>query len=137
MIVKKTYTQLFGINSIGGIYTKKNDDNKISEALKKFCEKQLKKHFEEYNDKLDDLRINNCLTDCKNGAIIRDERGNRMFSVAGEIKLKSDIKKLNNETVEIHSRIVEDIDDLITQLNENEKEAFSGIIIPAVYQTND
>ncbi|MCE9539755.1 MAG: hypothetical protein K8R85_11125 [Bacteroidetes bacterium] len=135
MIVQKSYTELFELNKVSGLYIRKKPDNKISEALKKFSEKQLAKRFEEYNDEIDDLQLNNCLTDdTKKGAIMKDEKGGRMYSVAGEMKLKADIKNLNKKQVEIHSRIVEDIDDLIKELDEYEVEAFSGIIIPAIVE---
>ena len=39
MIVKKTYEDLFELNIIAGEYIGKNPDNKLSESLKKFCEK--------------------------------------------------------------------------------------------------
>lgn len=132
MTLQKSYNQLLDLNGIIGSYIKKHPDDKISEAAKKFSEKQLVKRFEDYNDEVDDLQRNNCLTDdAKKGAIMKDERGERMYSIAGETKLKAEIKLLKEKKVEIHSRIVEDIDDLIKDLNETEKEAFEGIFIPA------
>ena len=73
MILKKSYQQLFELNAKIGSYVKKHPENKISEALKKFSEKQLSKRFEDYNDEVDDLQINNCLADdAKQGAIMKD-----------------------------------------------------------------
>lgn len=133
MKIKKTYSELINANILMGNYIKKNEsDNKICAAIKIFT-KQLKVCFEEFNDEKDTLQINNCMTvpeGEKKGAIIKDEFGNRAFSPEGELKLKAELKELLKKEVEIHARIPEGIDNLIAELDEDELEAFSGIVIP-------
>ena len=131
MKIKKTYTELFELNTIGGAYIQKHPGDKLSEGIAKFFNKQIKAFFEDYNDKLDDLQRDNCLVDnTKHGAIIKDEKGGRMYSIEGEKSLKAAVKKLNEETVELNTRIVENISGLIPFLTDAEKEAFSGLLIP-------
>lgn len=128
MIVKRSYNQMFEFNIIAGGYIEKYPDNKLTEHLKKFCEKQLKKIFEQYADEKDDLQIKNCLIDDKTKAIIYVDK-QRQFSQEGELKLKSELKELNKKEVDVHSRIIEGIDYLIDLLTEDEKESFTGILI--------
>ena len=127
---KKTYGQLIEANiHMGGYLQKHKEENKICVSIKNFS-KQLQKVFEEYNDDRDTLQLNNCAVDEKTKVILKDEKGNRQFTVEGEIKLKKDLKDLLLKEVEIHSRIPEGIDELIAGLTEEEKEAFAGIVIP-------
>lgn len=127
MKVERTYAQLFALDVVSANYRKNNPDNKITACLTNF-NKQLKKHFEEYFDEQDNLQINNCLTDEKTKAIIYVDK-ERQFSQDGERKLKQDIKELKKKKVFIHSRIAEDVSDLINKLTEEEKEVFSEIVI--------
>ncbi len=142
MIIKKTYSELFIYNQVGGAYLQKNPENKVSAAIIKFADKQLKQIFTDYEDELDNLRLNNCLVDEKTRAVLHKERKlidangkeiivmDRQFSPEGEIKLKGEIKELNKVGVDVHSRILDGIDDLIKLMTDEEKEAFSEIFIP-------
>lgn len=134
MKIKKTYLELINFNQVAAAYLDKNKEaeNKLCSAIKQFS-KQLKNIFEEYNDERDNLQLNNCLVymegQMKN-AVMKDEKGNRMFSVEGEKKLKKELKELIYKEVECHARIPESIDALLPTLTEIELEVFNGIIIP-------
>ena len=131
MKIKKKYSELIIANIVMGEYLKKHVDkeNKICASIKNFT-KQLTQIFENYNDEKDTLQLNNCAVDEKTKVILKDEKGNRQFTVEGEIKLKGEIKELNKKEVEFHSRIAEGIEDLIAELTDEEKETFEGIVIP-------
>ena len=99
---------------------------KIVPAIKNVL-KQTDKIMAEYNDELDNLRLDHCLVDEKTKAVLKDEKGNYRFSVDGTKKLKADIKKLLEEKVEIHQRIVQD-----SEVDPEEYESFIGILIPEI-----
>ena len=131
-IVKKTYSDLIRLSNVINAYLEKNKDaeNKICASVK-LVKKQLPKAFDEFNDLRDTAQINNCAVDEK-GIIVKNEKGERQFTPAGEIKLKSDLKDLLNTEVELHSRISEGIEDLIPALTDDEKELISELVIPKV-----
>lgn len=140
MIIKKTYLQLIEFNIASGKYlmAKGSEDNKLSSAIK-LINKQLGKIFEDYNDEVDTIKLNNCLVDNETQAILydiipgvngRESTRERKYSVSGQIKIKSELKNLGKKQVQIHSRIVENCEDLISKLTDDQKEAFSELIIP-------
>lgn len=131
MKISKTYLQLIIFNQVSAAYLEKNKEteNKLCSAIKQFS-KQLTKIFEEYNDERDTRQLNNCSVDEKTKVILKDDKGNRQFTVEGEKKLKGELRELINKQVECHSRIPEGIDELIVTLTDIEKETFSGIVIP-------
>lgn len=140
MKIKKTYTELIEFASISNNYSylEKDNENKLVSAIN-LINKQLKGIFEEYNDERDTIQINMCLVDDITQAILYDvipgtngqpATREKRYSVSGMIKLKDAIKKLNKKQVQIHSRIVEGIEDLISTLTDDERIAFSELIIP-------
>lgn len=124
----KTYGELLVLNKTFEGYAIRNPEDKLTAAIKKFYIKQFSGVLADYNDKLDTLRIINCLTDPITKAILRDEKGEKLFSIEGSLKFKEDCKKILKEEVKIIPFILEGIDDLA--LLEEERELFSGIIIP-------
>jgi hypothetical protein len=131
MKVKKTYYQLIVANILMDSYLKKQEsENKLCAAIKIFS-KDLKIVLDNYNDELDSLQISNCAIDPKTNVILKDEKGNKQFTIEGELNLKKEAKKLLYSEVEISSRIL-DVESLISTLNEDELEYFSGLIIPIV-----
>lgn len=140
MKTEKTYTELFDFNIVALAYLDKHKDqeNKLCALLNNFVSKQLRKIFNEYNDEKDTLQLNNCAVDDKTKVILYTESTNehgqkvrlRQFTVEAELKLKKEIKELNKQKVEVHLRTSEGIEGLIEELTEDEKEAFSGIVIP-------
>ena len=131
MKIQRTYLELINFNQVAAAYLDKNKEaeTKLCSAIKQFS-KQLKNIFEDYNDERDDLQRNNCSVDEKTKVILKDEKGNRQFTIEAEKKLKKEMKELLQAKVECHARIPEGIDELISELTETEREVFSGIIIP-------
>lgn len=131
MKIQKTYLELLNFNQVASSYIEKNkeSENKLCSAIKQFS-KQLKDIFEEYNDERDNRQLDNCSVDEKTKVILKNEKGERQFTVEGEKKLKAELKALMKKIVDCHARIPEGIEDLIPTLTELEKECFSGIIIP-------
>src|SRR3990170_3280276 len=133
MKIQKTYLELINFNQVAAVYLdrciKKEAENKLFSAIKQFS-KQLKNIFENYNDERDNLQLNNCSVDEKTKIILKDDKGNRQFTIEAEKKLKKELKELLQVKIECHARIPESIDELISELTETEREVFSAIIIP-------
>lgn len=62
---------------------------------------KLKSHLEAYNEKLEDLRLDNANVDA-NGSLLLNENGGYMFSKEGLKKLNKEIKALLDETFEFY-----------------------------------
>ncbi|HJY63371.1 MAG TPA: hypothetical protein VJ455_04380 [Ignavibacteria bacterium] len=133
MKIQKTYFELINFNQVAEVYLdrciKKEAENKLCSAIKQFS-KQLKNIFENYNDERDNLQLNNCSVEEKTKVILKDDKGNRQFTIEAEKKLKKELKELLLTKIECHARVPEGIDELIAELTEMERAVFSGIIIP-------
>lgn len=131
MKIEKTYLELIEFHAIANRFLSKNKDNenKLVSSVRSVITKQIKNHFDTYNDELDTIQLNNCAVDDKTKVIILGD-GKRQYTIEGQLKLKAEHKTLLNQRVDIHARIAPGIDELITLLTEEEKEAFSGIVIP-------
>lgn len=130
MKIQKTYRELIEFNVIAQNYliANKDKDNKICACIRIF-QKQLKVALEEYNEKRANLLLDFCSVDDRKN-ILKDDRGEKVFSVEGETKFNAGIKILLAEKVDLHSRISPDIEELIKTLTYEEKECFSEIVIP-------
>jgi hypothetical protein len=62
---------------------------------------KIKSELEAYNEKLEDLRLDNAHTD-DSGALILDDKGGYKFSKDGLKRLNRDIKKLLEDTFEFY-----------------------------------
>lgn len=97
--------------------------------------KQVEELQIEYNEKVDDLRLDNCATDEKTGVILHtDVVGKdgqitqiKQFTPAGTKKFNKEVKELLEKEVDIHVRITEGE----FNLTDEQKEHFNGILIPA------
>lgn len=102
--VKKTYQELIqlanAINILSGSKEHAAENTKGVKKLQKIGAK-IKAELETYNDKLEDLRLDNAHTD-STGALVLDEKGGYKFSKDGLKKLNKDIKKLMEEEFEIY-----------------------------------
>lgn len=89
-----TYRELHGlvmtIQKIAGA-----QETKIQKKLFKVYEK-VKSTYEDYLEKIEELRLDNALTDEKGGLIL-DEQGKYRFSKEGLKKLNKDIITLDNQ----------------------------------------
>lgn len=130
MKIKKTYLELMAFNKVAEDYLIVNKDakTKLSVSIENIF-KQLKPIFEDYNEKVDELRLNNCATSKETGILIFDERGSYTFKPEDYKKLKNEIKKLQLQEVELHARITPENDTLKGTLSELQLEVFSEIVI--------
>ena len=90
--------------------------------------KQWKKLHEEFQEKVQELQLEHCLEDEKTKKVLRNEDKSYAFSKEGERKFSKAYKDLLKETVTIHQRLIVGENDF----NEEEKEAFSGFVIPEI-----
>jgi hypothetical protein len=61
----------------------------------------LKSHIDTYNEKLEDIRLDNANTD-EAGSLLLDDKGGYKFSKTGLKKLNADVKKLIDEEFEFY-----------------------------------
>lgn len=69
-----------------------NQETKTQKKLLKIHGK-LKEYYEEYEEKLNDIRLENAMTE-DNGALILDEKGGYKYNKDGQRKMYKDIKDL-------------------------------------------
>lgn len=121
-----TYRQVNEFISAADAYLRANPEaSKLEYALKKML-KRCAAIMEDYNEKLEDLRIENCIEDEK-GVIARDERGNYQFSKSGLKTLLKAHRTLADQAVSLEDYIA-------TALPENlsgvDRENFAGFVVP-------
>lgn len=73
----------------------KGEDTKVSQKLGKIA-KKLEKYVNEYNEQVEEIRIDNASTDDK-GVILKEEKGGYKFSKDGLKKVMKQIKDLNEK----------------------------------------
>ena len=131
--MKKTFKELLEINQIYAELLKEEDfkGTKLEYAFKRFNEKNLKNIFTDYNDALQDNRIENALTDPTTGAILYDKSGqNFQYSKEG---LKNVLKKNKKTTEEWDNKEFEITPfickDNVIEFNEEETALLTGVIL--------
>ena len=73
----------------------KGEDTKVSQKLGKIA-KKLEKYINEYNEQVEEIRIDNASTDDK-GVILKEEKGSYKFGKDGLKKVMKQIKELNEK----------------------------------------
>jgi transcriptional regulator of heat shock response len=73
----------------------KGEDTKVSQKLTKIA-KKLEKYLNDYNEKVEEIRIDNASTDEK-GVILKEEKGGYKFSKEGLKNLLTQIKELGEK----------------------------------------
>jgi hypothetical protein len=73
----------------------KGQDTKISQKLGKVA-KKLEKYINEYNEQVEEIRIDNASTDDK-GVILKEEKGGYKFSKEGLKKVMKQVKELTEK----------------------------------------
>ncbi|MFN5250166.1 MAG: hypothetical protein ACK5DE_03910 [Bacteroidota bacterium] len=97
MTIKKSYKDLnLLVNQISN--TIGNQETKVQKKLFKMYEK-LKPYSEEYQKKIEELRLDNAATDDK-GILLVDEKGGYKFNKEGIKKLSKQIEELSNKEFE-------------------------------------
>lgn len=102
--VSKTYGELLRLvqilNSLLGSKEYAEQNTKGAKKLQKIGAK-IKANLDEYNEKLEDLRLDNANTD-ESGSLILDEKGNYKYSKDGLKNLNKEIKKLLDSSFEFY-----------------------------------
>jgi len=73
----------------------KGEDTKVSQKLGKVA-KKLEKYVNEYNEQVEEIRIDNASTDDK-GVILKEEKGGYKFSKDGLKKVMKQVKELGEK----------------------------------------
>lgn len=132
--MKVTFEKLKQIDKVHGrlLGIKTFKETKLGYAFKRFSEKNIKKPFEEYASKLEDLRIDNALEDTTTKAILYEADGSYKFSKEGK---KTLIKQMRDEEskwldkeFEVEPFICKDIP-VEVKFEEHEVELLEGLII--------
>lgn len=102
--VTKTYSELLmlvrAINIVTSSKEENASNNKGIKKLQKIGTK-IKEHLDAYNDKLEDIRLDNANTD-KDGSLLLDENGGYKFSKEGLKNLNKAVKELLDSTFEFY-----------------------------------
>jgi predicted nuclease with TOPRIM domain len=102
--VSKSYQELIqlanAINILSGSKEHVAENTKGVKKLQKIGAK-IKANLEEYNEKFEDLRLDNAHTD-ESGSLLLDEKGGYKFSKDGLKNLNKGVKALLEETFEFY-----------------------------------
>lgn len=102
--VSKSYQELLqlvnAINILSGNQEHVSANTKGVKKLQKIGTK-LKEHLEVYNEKLEDIRLDNAHTE-ENGCLILDDKGGYKFSKDGLKKMNKDVKALLDSTFDVY-----------------------------------
>jgi hypothetical protein len=128
----KTYLELIAFTNAGRNYLQQHNDrdNKLCVAIRSVL-KQAGKILDEYNERLSDCQLDNCVVDEATKIILKDEKGHLRFTVEGQKRVNKFQRELLEKEVFIEQRIKPGHLDLISSLTPDEKEIFGGIIIPS------
>jgi len=102
--VTKTYNELLmlvnAINILSGNKEEVTENNKGIKKLQKIGTK-MKEHLDAYNEKVEDIRLDNAHTDEK-GCLILDDKGGYKYSKDGLKKMNKNIKALLEKEFEFY-----------------------------------
>lgn len=100
----KSYQELLqlvnAINILSGDKDHASANTKGVKKLQKIGTK-MKDHLDAYNEKLEDIRLDNAHTE-ENGCLILDEKGGYKFSKDGLKKMNKDVRTLLDSTFEFY-----------------------------------
>lgn len=95
---KKKYKELSAfVGSVNGVIG--NQEEKVQRKLMKIYEK-LKAYYEDYQSKLDELRLDNAAVDEK-GILLLDEKGGYKFNKDGIKKFNKDKEELDEKEFDV------------------------------------
>lgn len=138
--MKTTFEKLSLFNEFASKYLQENKDDKLTYAIKKVG-KSIEKIFQKEGDLIreqeEDARIDNCSVDEK-GNILRDEKGQLVYTKDALKKLHGDIRKIHREVIQSRETAEYEIETyvatVIPELTTEQQEAFSGIVIPELVE---
>jgi hypothetical protein len=102
--VTRTYEELLRlVTTINALSSNKEHVDENTKGVKKLQKigTKLKANLDDYNEKLEDIRLDNAHTD-DNGCLITDDKGGYKYSKDGIKKLNKDIKALLQQTFEFY-----------------------------------
>lgn len=91
-MAKKTYADLLGTIQVINAIVQSEPNTISSKKLVKFGQ-LIQPLIDEYNDRLEDLKLDNCSVDSNNNLIL-DEKGNYTYGKDNSKALKNEIKRL-------------------------------------------
>jgi hypothetical protein len=101
------------------------ESSKLSYAVVRTA-KRCERVIEKFNDAMEDARLDNCMTDEKNKAILRDERGEYRFTPDGLRKVTEKRRELLDAEVELELYFATE---LPPDLSSDARVAFEGFVI--------
>lgn len=134
--MKKTFKQLREFNvAVRSLYERKPEvvDSKLGYAIKRFTEKNIDKAIRDYSLEIENMRVENALTDEKTKALLKDfdpkGRG-YLFDKAGMKEVMAQefkiIDKWDEKEFEVEPHICKEVK---FDLSQAENEAFKGLVI--------
>ena len=102
--VTKTYNELLMlVNAINILSSNKDEVMENNKGIKKLQKigTKLKEHLDAYNEKVEDIRLDNAHTDEK-GCLILDDKGGYKYSKDGLKKMNKDIKTLLEQEFDVY-----------------------------------
>ena len=102
--VTRTYEELLMlVTTINALSSNKDHVDQNSKGMKKLQKigEKIKANLEAYNEKIEDIRLDNAHTDDK-GCLIMDDKNSYKYSKDGIKKLNKDIKALLQSTFEFY-----------------------------------
>lgn len=157
MKVQKTYNQLRIFDAVGVKYLVRTGHFKLAEevdgkpvnahyteaaptpmsaAIKNVFKNQMVKVFAELNNEIESIEELNAATDPVKKTMLvlvpgnpqKGEKHQYEYTAAGRKKMRDEITALFEKSIDLHQRVVPDWESY--NLTDEEKEAFSGIVIP-------
>lgn len=107
---KFSYARIIAlVNFASPLLDEKKEENRLLTSLKSVF-KQIAKDsiLEDYNEKVKEIRIKNALSDPTTRALLKDDKGQYVFSAEGQIELNKSLAALLKEEIELHVRITPD-----------------------------
>jgi len=102
--VNKTYNELLMlVNAINILVNNKEEVSENNKGIKKLQKigTKIKEHVEVYNEKVEDIRLDNAHTDEK-GCLILDDKGGYKYSKDGLKKMNKNVKNLLEQEFELY-----------------------------------
>lgn len=133
----KTCAQIVTFNNVANAYLAKFSgdtdqrnpcETKLCAPIRKIQKTEVSRVFEAYNDRLMDIRRDNCAVHPETQIILRETNGQYAYTREGEKACAAEIKKLNAEKFEING--YDGTFEMDLSLTAEEKEAFAGFVLP-------
>ncbi len=136
---KFSYKQLIAfVNFANGYLVPETEENRLKTSVKSVIKQIVKDELiENYNEKVKDLRIENALVDEKTRALLKDDKGNYLYSIEGQKNFNKQSKELLSQEIDLYVRIHEDNDIVAQNFEMFERAALSGIVIPIVIDEDE